>query len=333
MKSPARDIRRGRVGILLSLSVDHPLRETFAGDLRSLGHDVLEVESGEELVVGGPYDLVVIDADLPGQWNGLGLLAALADGASPPMALLVGDEPGFVELRDAMRMGVRDYLRRPLGPDELLTAALRALGQASDPRFLTRVLPISEASTTSGARAVAAFLVEHGVHPSLRVRAASAAAEILHLFCRGASESVLDGEHRMNVCARVDEARVTVEVEAHGVPFGALAAVPPALPGFPALETELARARRLAEELEAHPTPTGSRVRLSFERLPARFDEERDELAEADFLHPDLARRLVAELSRRDSRRKLPPAFTATVGRLLEPAGSFDARIVASPKR
>lgn len=308
--------RTARIGILLTLPVDAELCRTFVADLRALGHHATAAASGEELLVGAPYDLIVVDADLPGQWSGLGLLEALREPSTAPVALLVGEEPGFETLREAMRLGVRDFLRRPLDADKLLTAALRALGQGRDPALFTRVLPVAETSVASGARLLSAFLVERGVVPSHRVRVASAVAEVLHVACRGASDP--EQERRVTLRARAESGQVWVEVEIHGVPLAVLALLPPGLPGFPALDGELSRARCLSDVFEVHPTPGGSRVRLSFDLAPVRFDEEHDELAEAEFLHPDVTRRLLTRIARQNAAVQLPPSLTTAIGRLLQ---------------
>lgn len=314
---PARAAARSaRVATLLTLPVDAELRRTFVADLRALGHHVTAAASGEELLVGAPYDLVVVDADLPGQWSGLGLLEALREPSSAPTALLVGEQPDFETLREAMRLGVRDFLRRPLDADELLTATLRALGQGRDPALFTRVLPVAESSVTGGARLLSAFLVERGVLPSHRVRVASAVAEVLHVACRGGEAP--QQERRVTLRARAESTQVWVELEIHGVPLAVLALLPPGLPGFPALDGELSRARSLSDAFAVHPTPSGSRVRLSFDLLPVRFEEELDELAEAEFLHPDATRRLLTRIARRNAAVQLPPALTTTIGRLLQ---------------
>lgn len=315
MTSPARML----IGALLR-PADRELAAELGRRLREHGHELALCASGEELLTGGPFDLVVADAQLPGQWSGLGLIEALrASGVEAP-TLLVGEEPAFPLVRQALRLGVSDFLVRPLSGDALLAAALCAMTERGARHgALVRSLPARRASVGDGARGAAAFLVEHGVPPSHRVRIASAIAEVLHLVCDGTPG---DGaERRVTLRLQLEQGRIVAEIEAHGRSLAALAKVPPALPGFPALAGELARTRKLCEELDVHPTSAGSRVRLAFELHPLRFDEEPDELGETDFLHPDATRALLSRLARKSGRIALPPALVCTVGRLMDDAG------------
>lgn len=287
--------------------------------LAEAGHRFELRESGEELLNGGPCELVVADAQLPGQWSGLGLVEALRASGQRTSALLVGDEPAFPLVRQALRLGVEDFLARPLELETLLAAVERVLARRGEERcVLARDLPATPDGVALGARAASAFLLERGVRPSHRVRVATALAEVLHLVCDASGSE--ETPRRVGLRLRLDEGHVALDVEAHGRNPAMLAGLPPVLPGFPRLESELSRARRLCEELEVHPVGSGSRVRLFFELFPLRFAEVESELAETDFLHPDATRRVLAQLLRRTGRVALPPILTTTLGRLLENA-------------
>lgn len=296
---------------------DEDFGRAFAIAIRDRGHAIEVARSGEELFVGAPYDLVIVDAQLPGQWSGLALLEALSTNGETPLAILVGEELGAAAFRVALRLGVRDLVPHPLDACVLMESVERALEEACPSRQdFARSLPAIDASIETGSRALGAFLLERGVQPSHRVRITTALAEILQLAGRGSDAAATQG--RVAVHARTDTDAVRVEVESQASSLASLAVVPAALPGFPVLEDELWRVRQLCEAIDIHPTPSGSRIVLSFALTPVRFAEEGDELAELDFLHPDTTRSWLSALARADGGTVVPPSLTTTLGRLLD---------------
>ena len=297
---------------------DEELRESFTRAVGECGYAVENAESGEELLVGGPYDLVVVDAQLPGQLSGIGLLESLAANGEAPAAILFGEESSFNGLRDALRLGVRDFVPRPLDAQALIESLQQTVrGVQQQRKTFLRSLAAVQGGTDRGARALGAFLLEQGVRPSHRIRVCSAVAEILHVVCREAGEP--DVKKRIGLRASVEDGRAHVEVTSQGEDLALLAAVPPALPGFPALENELSRAEKLSETLKLHPTPGGSRVVMTFELNSVRFEEDRDELVELDYLHPNLSRRWVPRFFRSKGSSSIPSVLTTTFGRLITP--------------
>ena len=297
---------------------DHDFAQRFIGVARSCGITVENADSGEELLVGAPWDLVIVDAQLPGQWSGLGLLEALHVGSEVPAAILVGEELDFSGMRRALQLGVREFLPRPFTVDGLFTSLSGTVEQLTAGRdTLVRTLAAVRESTDRGARALAAFLLNQGVSPSQRARIVSAAAEVLYAVSR--ENEHLDPSMRIGLKAARQEDWVRLEITAQGLDLALLAEVPPALPGFPTLENELSRATKLSETLRVHATPTGSRAVLTFRLDPVRFAEEHAELAELDYLHPETSRAWLPRLLREAKHDPLPPTLTSTFGRLLAP--------------
>jgi anti-sigma regulatory factor (Ser/Thr protein kinase) len=167
-------------------------------------------------------------------------------------------------------------------------------------------------SVRRAARDLCAFLLECDVAPSHRMRIASAAAELVENVCRHAYPAG-DGKGPVLVRAAHDDRHVEVEIEDHGQGLAASRCTS----GAPSWERGgLARAEALCERLALESDQRGTRVTLDFDLIPTRFEEEHDDLSEADFLDPETTRRLVASLSR-GSGPTLPSALIPTVGRLI----------------
>jgi len=315
------------IGALLRQD-DREFARAFAVAVRDRGHAIEVARSGEELLVGAPYDLVIADAQLPGQWSGLGLIEALSMAGETPPAILVSGGLDAAAFHHVLRLGVRDLVPRPLDGCALMESVEKAFRDAALAREgFIRTLAAIRASVDAGSRALGAFLLERGVPPSHRLRATTALAEVLHLACREADGT--DAHNRVALRARSEGDSLTVEVETQGA---LVTIVPPALPGFPATEDVLGRARRLCETLDVYPTPSGSRVVLSFELAPVHFQEEGLELADLDYLHPEATLGLLPELARAEGSFVLPPSLTTTLLRLLGDRTAGERAFAASQR-
>jgi hypothetical protein len=102
--------------------------------------------------------------------------------------------------------------------------------------------------------------------------------------------------------------------------------VPAALPGgrgprrasSTSSDTGLGRVERLCEHHELFSGPQGTRIELTFELTPVRFDEEAEHLAETDFLDPERARSLIQALRKgRTDLSGVAPGMALTIGRIL----------------
>ena len=118
-----------RAGLDVLIVDDEPRVCEFVRDALS-GCRVIESHSGPhalDLIRSADFDVVLLDLKMPG-WGGLEVLRALAgDGAVPAVVILTGygDLDSAVA---AMRLGARDYLRKPIGVDSLRQAVLSAAG-------------------------------------------------------------------------------------------------------------------------------------------------------------------------------------------------------------
>ena len=78
-----------------------------------------DIAAGRRLLAEGSYDLVLSDMRLP-DGNGTDLLQWIAErGVTVPVIVMTG----YAEIRNAvvsMKLGARDYVSKPVQPDELL---------------------------------------------------------------------------------------------------------------------------------------------------------------------------------------------------------------------
>ena len=309
--------------------------------LREQGHELVCHEDEKAFLSTPEPDVYLLGPALADGTRGLELLESLRRaGRSAPFVLL-DEKPSFEDMRRAVELGATDLVLRPLDAAELTRALERAqAARAARPRIdvapgnhgCVRSYSVDESTVGRAAREISAFLVNEGVVNAHRVRIASALAEVVdnacrHAYSRSAGEIV--------VRAEVQRTRVQVSVTDQGRGFDTarvkLERVPAALPGArgprrsSSSDTGLGRVERLCEHHELFSSPQGTRIELTFELTPVRFDEEAEHLAETDFLDPERARSLIHALRKgRTDLSGVPPAMALTIGRIL---GGLDAEV------
>jgi two-component system KDP operon response regulator KdpE len=112
---------------------DEPaLRATLAAILQKAGYSVTAVGDAHtalQTLQAGPFDLVFLDLKMPGM-DGLALLAEMRR-SQPDMAVLI--LTGHATLKssiEAVRLGARDYLLKPIDPPLILARVHDILGEA-----------------------------------------------------------------------------------------------------------------------------------------------------------------------------------------------------------
>src|SRR5437763_3700827 len=101
--------------------------------LREAGHGVVRFASGEEafrwLRDGNPQpDMLLVDVRLPAM-SGIDLLGAL--GAGRPPTVIISGEASMGETVEAMRLGVHDFLDKPISRERLLKTVQNCLEHAA----------------------------------------------------------------------------------------------------------------------------------------------------------------------------------------------------------
>jgi DNA-binding NtrC family response regulator len=99
--------------------------------LSRAGHSVEVAETGEagmELALGGDFDLIFSDINLPGA-SGLVVLERILAAKPDTTVVLITAYPSVETAVTGMKLGARDYLTKPFGPDELRMVARRALSE------------------------------------------------------------------------------------------------------------------------------------------------------------------------------------------------------------
>ncbi len=300
--------------------------------LREHGHQVSLARGATQAQPDEPVvelcDVALIDLRLE-HGSALELCRALRR-SRPALRLIVLDPlPTLEACRAAMRAGADDYLDAHAADAEFLravegrrdtpTAPLPAR-TSSGPRAacFERTLEgeaVSPAQVRELMRALVGFLAALGYAPSVRARAAGAAAELV----ANALEHGRRGTQRWcRVVARGEARRIEIEVDDLG----------PGLEGHSfqhALSHNtggLARAAALVERcaVETDREHPGARVRLSLDARSANWSwDGASDWSECDYLEPEQAKQLLVDLQANPQAAtpQFSPALCVAVGRLL----------------
>jgi len=119
---------------ILVVDDEHGIRSLCGEVLRRAGYQVETAETGMAGVAavfggrsaGRRFDLVFTDINLP-DIDGLTVLEKVLAGDEPPTVILITAFPSVDTAVRGMKLGARDYLTKPFGPDELRMVARRAL--------------------------------------------------------------------------------------------------------------------------------------------------------------------------------------------------------------
>jgi FixJ family two-component response regulator len=337
LSAEARTPRRSAA--VLFGEADARVTQALTVGLQRRGHDVRATSSGEELLARPDFDVLVADTNLPGKLAGLELVAALRELGSPTAAVLVGDAPDFAVCRQALRLGVVDFLAKPASVDELVAAVEAALPRerAGCPAQWERAWSLETAALEDVTRDLVVELVRRGVGPAHRIRIATAVSELLERVLASGRAHAPAERLALSAVLRGSTVDVRITCSGEASPAGLVGPLPrasrdAAMLASDSLSGALARARALSERLEYRAGTNGVGARLVFELEASDFEEEGHGL-DLDFLLPAMTRELVAaQLAGRAELTVLPSPVAATVGRLLaaclmapEPATTWSA--------
>lgn len=118
----------GTKGRILLVEDDASVRSALGHFLGRLGYDVVEATTGPdaiEFLSEGHYDIVVTDLKLPGR-DGMEILRAVQPRAPQTLGILVTGYGTIQNAIQAMRLGVFEYLLKPVNFEELQLVLERA---------------------------------------------------------------------------------------------------------------------------------------------------------------------------------------------------------------
>jgi DNA-binding NtrC family response regulator len=125
-------------GVVLVADGDRVAASRLAERLREAGHDALVADDGQralDLLHTRDIDLVLLDVDVP-KVSALSVLAALPSVRTDAEVILMTNGGTVESAVEAMRLGARDYLHKPVASDELLEIVDRELTDLSVRRDL-----------------------------------------------------------------------------------------------------------------------------------------------------------------------------------------------------
>jgi two-component system nitrogen regulation response regulator NtrX len=121
------------MSLIACVEDDEKIAANLVLRLREAGHGVVRFASGEEaerwLRAGNPEaDILLIDVRLPGM-SGIDLLNRL--GTERPPVVIISGEASMAETVEAMRLGVHDFLDKPISRERLLKTVQNCLDYAA----------------------------------------------------------------------------------------------------------------------------------------------------------------------------------------------------------
>lgn len=114
---------------ILVVDDEKHIRRTLKHMLEKLGYRVWLADNGLnaiELIRQEDIDLVISDINMP-EMNGLELVRIVNESFRPPEILLITGEPSLESATSAVKLGVFDYVSKPLDADALIHTVLRAI--------------------------------------------------------------------------------------------------------------------------------------------------------------------------------------------------------------
>jgi len=124
-------------GTILIIDDDDSLRTTLALILQKAGYKVTTAESAEAalaiLQVGCCYDCAFLDLKMPGM-NGIELLMHLKDHYPDMPVIILTAHASLDSSIQALRFGAKDYLIKPISPEEVLQKVDQVLDDKDHPR-------------------------------------------------------------------------------------------------------------------------------------------------------------------------------------------------------
>jgi two-component system nitrogen regulation response regulator NtrX len=118
---------------ILIVDDEQNILTSFSSLLSDEGMTTRTARSAEEatrLCTGQPFDLILLDLQLPGQ-HGLDFLKTIKDDPNAPAVLVISGQADIPDALEAVRLGALDFLEKPVPPEKLITSVRAALALAT----------------------------------------------------------------------------------------------------------------------------------------------------------------------------------------------------------
>src|SRR5262249_43842398 len=122
------------MALIACVEDDEKIAANLVLRLREAGHGVVRFANGEEAErwlrnrENPEPDILLVDVRLPAM-SGIDLLTRL--GAQRPPAIIISGEASMAETIEAMRLGVHDFLDKPISRERLIKSVQNALDYAA----------------------------------------------------------------------------------------------------------------------------------------------------------------------------------------------------------
>ena len=113
---------------ILIVDDDEVVRRSYLRSLQSVSCNVAAASDGEEALrtmEQNPFDVVLLDLRMPGQ-DGLSVLRAIKQKWPESEVVIITGYPTVDSAKEAVRLGAHDYVAKPVGPQEVIAAAVSA---------------------------------------------------------------------------------------------------------------------------------------------------------------------------------------------------------------
>lgn len=118
-------------GSVLVVDDDETVRASYLRSLSRTDCDVEAASDGSEALrqmQRHPFDVVMLDLRMPGM-HGMSVLKTIKENWPDSEVVVITGDPSVESAKHALKLGAYDYIAKPVGPNEIIRAANRAMTQ------------------------------------------------------------------------------------------------------------------------------------------------------------------------------------------------------------
>ena len=130
---------------ILIVDDDETVRRSYLRSLDGMSCNVATASDGEEALQTmeqSAFDVVLLDMRMPGQ-DGLSVLRTIKQKWPESEVVIITGYPTMDSAKEAVRLGAYDYVAKPVGPQDVINIADRAMTRK---RWAMRQVPEGSAS-------------------------------------------------------------------------------------------------------------------------------------------------------------------------------------------